>query len=93
MTQIRPMEEREAERVRDLWLQMCAEAGTPLSDASSQLILSNLRQYATHQSVHCFVAEEQQAVIGYHALATKHQVGCWCWVIAALYTVGVHLRR
>ena len=65
MTQIRPMEEREAERVRDLWLQMCAEAGTPLSDASSQLILSNLRQYATHQSVHCFVAEEQQAVIGF----------------------------
>jgi len=38
MTQIRPMEEREAERVRDLWLQMSAEAGTPLPDASSQLI-------------------------------------------------------
>ncbi len=65
MAQIRPMEERDSERVRDLWLQMCAEAGTPLSAASSQLILANLRQYATHQSVHCFVAEEQQAIIGF----------------------------
>ncbi len=45
MAQIRPMEERDSERVRDLWLQMCAEAGTPLSAASSQLILANLRQY------------------------------------------------
>ncbi len=65
MTQIRPMEERDAERVRDLWLQMCAEAGTPLPAVSSQLILANLRQYATHQSVHCFVAEEKQTVIGF----------------------------
>ena len=65
MAQIRPMEEHEAERVRDLWLQMCAEEGTPLPAASSQLILANLRQYATHQSVHCFVAEEQQAIIGF----------------------------
>jgi hypothetical protein len=65
MTQIRPMEEREAERVRDLWLQMCAEAGTPLPAASSQLILTNLRQYSTLQSVHCFVAEEQQIIIGF----------------------------
>ncbi len=47
MTQIRPMEERDAERVLDLWLQMCAEAGTPLPAASSQLILANLREYAT----------------------------------------------
>ena len=65
MTQIRPMEERDAERVRDLWLQMCAEAGTPLPAASSQLILSNLRQYTTHQLVHCFVAEEQHTIIGF----------------------------
>ena len=65
MTQIRPMEEREAERVRDLWLQMCAEGGTPLSAVSSQLILANLREYATHESVHCFVAEEQQTIIGF----------------------------
>jgi hypothetical protein len=50
MTQIRPMEERDAERVRDLWLQMCVEAGTPLPTASSRLILVNLRQYATHES-------------------------------------------
>src|SRR5260370_12497119 len=69
MTQIRPIEVRDAERVRDLWLQMCAEAGTPLPAASSQLILANLRQYATHQSVHCFVAEEQQTIIGF--------VTCW----------------
>ena len=65
MTKIRPMEEREAERVRDLWLQMCAEGGTPLPDVSSQLILANLRQYATHQLVHCFVAEEQHTIIGF----------------------------
>jgi hypothetical protein len=65
MAHIRSMEEHDAERVRDLWLQMCAEAGTPLPAASSQLILANLRQYATHQSVHCFVAEEQHIIIGF----------------------------
>lgn len=65
MVQIRPMEEREAERVRDLWLQMCAEAGTPLPEKSSQLILANLKQYAGHQLAHCFVAEEQQIIIGF----------------------------
>jgi ribosomal protein S18 acetylase RimI-like enzyme len=65
MAKIRPMEERDAERVRDLWLQMCAEAGTPLPATSSQRILANLRQYATHQFVHCFVAEEQQTIIGF----------------------------
>lgn len=43
MTQIRPMEERNAERVRNLWLQMWPEAGTPLPATSSQLILANLR--------------------------------------------------
>jgi hypothetical protein len=47
MAKIRPIEERDTDRVSDLWLQMCAEAGTPLSAASSQLILANLRQYAT----------------------------------------------
>src|SRR5260370_20626569 len=65
MTQIRPMEERDAERVRDLWLQMCAEGGPPLPAVPSQLILANLRQYASHQLVHCFVAEEQQTIIGF----------------------------
>src|SRR5713101_11951 len=65
MIQIRPMDERDAERVRDLWLQMCAEVGTLLSAMSSQLILSNLSLYATHQLVHCFVAEEQQSIIGF----------------------------
>ena len=65
MARIRNMEGHEAERVRDLWLQMCIEAGTPLPEASAQLILSNLKQYATHQRVHCFVAEEQGSVIGF----------------------------
>ena len=65
MAQIRNMHEQEAERVRDLWLQMCAEAGTPLPEASAQLILANLKQYATHQAVHCFVAEEQHILIGF----------------------------
>jgi hypothetical protein len=65
MIKIRNMQEREAERVRDLWLQMCAQAGTPLPDASAQFILANLKQYAAHQMVHCFVAEESHAVIGF----------------------------
>ncbi len=59
------MEEHEAERVRDLWVHMCAEAGTPLPETSAQLILTNLRQYANHQVVHCFVAEEQHNLIGF----------------------------
>jgi hypothetical protein len=65
MAQIRPMEEHEASRVRDLWLQMCAEAGTSLPESSAQLILANLKQYATHQLVHCFVAEEQHTILGF----------------------------
>ena len=65
MAQVRPMEEHEAGRVRDLWLHMCAEAGTPLPETSAQLILTNLRQYANHQVVHCFVAEEQHNLIGF----------------------------
>jgi hypothetical protein len=65
MVKIRNMQDREAERVRDLWLQMCAQAGTTLPDSSAQLILANLKQYATHQMVHCFVAEESHSVIGF----------------------------
>jgi ribosomal protein S18 acetylase RimI-like enzyme len=75
MAQIRNMDEREAERVRDLWLQMCAEAGTPLLEPSAQLILANLQQYATHQAVHCYVAEEQQVLIGFVTCSvTAHPV-------------------
>lgn len=75
MAQIRNMQESEAERVRELWLQMCAEAGTPLPATSAQLILTNLRQYSTHQMVHCFVAEEQQMLIGFVTCAvTGHPV-------------------
>ncbi|HLI68187.1 MAG TPA: hypothetical protein VKV19_00390 [Ktedonobacteraceae bacterium] len=65
MAQIRIMREDEAERVRDLWLQMCAEVGTPLSAASAQQILTNLKQYPALQDVRCFVAEEQQVLIGF----------------------------
>jgi hypothetical protein len=66
MTFIRNMHEHEAERVRDLWVQMCAEEGTPpLPETAVSLILANLKQYAAHQAVHCFVAEEQQALIGF----------------------------
>ena len=75
MVQIRNMQESEAERVRDLWLQMCTEAGTPLPVASSQLILTNLKQYSSHQMVHCFVAEEQHTLIGFVTCAvTGHPV-------------------
>lgn len=75
MPQIRNMQESEAERVRDLWLRMCVEAGTPLPSASSSLILNNLKQYATHQMVHCFVAEEQSTLIGFVTCAvTRHPV-------------------
>ena len=65
MAQVRTMHEHEAERVRDLWLQMCADAGTPLSQASARRILTNLEQYATHQEVCCFVAEAGEALIGF----------------------------
>src|SRR5713226_2278781 len=44
---------------------MCADAVTPLPEASAQLILANLKQYATHQFARCFVAEEQHAIIGF----------------------------
>ncbi|MEO8954052.1 MAG: hypothetical protein ACR2H5_03855 [Ktedonobacteraceae bacterium] len=75
MAQIRNMDEREAERVRDLWSQMCVEAGTPLPASSAQLILANLKQYATHQAVHCFVAEEQLILIGFVTCSvTSHPV-------------------
>jgi hypothetical protein len=65
MAQIRRMQESEAERVRDLWLQMCAEAGTPLPERSAQLILSNLKQYSAHPNVLCLVVEEQGSLIGF----------------------------
>src|SRR5579863_398242 len=65
MAQIRPMQEHEAGRVRDLWLQMCSEAGTPLPESSAQLILANLKQYASHPLVHCFVVEEQGVISGF----------------------------
>jgi len=75
VVQIRNMQTKEAERVRDLWLQMCTEAGTPLPAASSQLILTNLKQYSTHNRVHCFVAEEQHTLIGFVTCAvTGHPV-------------------
>jgi ribosomal protein S18 acetylase RimI-like enzyme len=65
MAQIRNMHEHEAERVRDLWLQMCAEAGTPLPEKAAQQILAHLKQYAAHQDDRCFVAEEQHLLIGF----------------------------
>lgn len=65
MAQMRNMHEHEAERVRDLWLQMCAEAGTPLPEKAAQQILANLKQYAVHQDEYCFVAEEQHLLIGF----------------------------
>ncbi len=75
MVQIRSMEESEAERIRGLWLQMCAEAGTPLPESSSQRILANLKRYATHQLVHCFVAEEQRTILGFvTCCVTSHPV-------------------
>ena len=75
MTQIKPLKEREAEQVRDLWSQMCSEAGTPLSDTSAQLILANLKQYADHQQVHCFMAQDQQQLVGFVTCSvTNHPV-------------------
>lgn len=75
MIQFRVMREDEAERVRDMWLQMCAEVGTPLSEHSAKLILANLHHYASHPMVRCFVAEEQQAIIGFVTCAlTTHPI-------------------
>jgi len=75
MAQIRNMQESEAERVRDLWLQECAEVGTPLPEAAARRILANLKQYPAHQAVRCFVAEEQGAIIGFLTCSvTSHPV-------------------
>ena len=47
MAQIRMMREAEAERVRDLWMQMSAEMGTPLPETSAQ------RDSSQPQAVSC----------------------------------------
>ncbi len=65
VAQIRSMQGHEAERVRDLWLQMCAEVGTPLPERAAQQILANLKQYAAHEEVRCFVAEDGRGLIGF----------------------------
>jgi ribosomal protein S18 acetylase RimI-like enzyme len=65
MAQIRPMHADEAERVRDLWMQACAEMGTPLPEKSARQILANLQQYPAHQDVLCLVVEEQGNLIGF----------------------------
>lgn len=65
MAHIRPMHEREAEQVLAMWLKTCADRRTPLSDASAQQILTNLRQYAAHPDAHCLVATEDDSVVGY----------------------------
>ena len=75
MAQIREMRDNEAEYVRNLWLQMCIESGTPLSEKDAQQILANLKLYATHQEVRCFVAEEQHQLIGFlTCIVTGHPV-------------------
>lgn len=75
MAQIRTMQAHEAARVRDLWLQMCSEAGTPLPERASRQILANLAQYAAHAEVRCFVAEEGQTLIGFLTCClTRHPV-------------------
>jgi len=65
MAQTRPMREDEAELVRDLWLLMCAEVGTPLSETSARQILANLKQYPSHQEVLCLVVQEQAGITGF----------------------------
>ncbi|HLI88317.1 MAG TPA: GNAT family N-acetyltransferase [Ktedonobacteraceae bacterium] len=75
MAQIRTMRDNEAGRVRDLWLQMCAEAGTPLPEASARQILTNLKQYPAHQNVRCLVVEEQGNLTGFLTCAlTRHPI-------------------
>lgn len=71
MIQFRVMREDEAERVRDMWMQMSAELGTPLPEISAKMILANLRHYVSHPMVRCFVAEEQREIIGYITCAVR----------------------
>lgn len=78
MAQIRSMREHEAERVRDLWLQECVEAGTPLTEIAAHQVLVHLRQYATHQDVHCFVAEEHHRLVGFLTCCViQHPIMPW----------------
>ena len=65
MAQIRMMREAEAERVRDLWMQVSAEMGTPLPETAAQQILLNLKQYPAQQKIRCLVAQEQESLIGF----------------------------
>lgn len=62
MIYIRPMREDEAERVLALWQH---DGSEPLPEAAARLVLANLRQYAASTVAHCFVAEEDQALIGF----------------------------
>ncbi len=62
MIHIRPMREDEAERVLALWQH---DGSEPLPETAARQVLANLRQYAASQVAHCFVAEENQALIGF----------------------------
>lgn len=64
--QIRPMEISEAEEVRALWNEACIKAvGHPLSEQNLNQLLSNLRQYAQHDTHHCLVVEDKGAIVAY----------------------------
>ncbi len=76
MISIRPMRVDEAERVVALWQQMCVAGGSNLlPETALQQILANLRQYASSHVAHCFVAEEDQGIIGFVTCAvTTHPI-------------------
>ncbi|MEO1164989.1 MAG: GNAT family N-acetyltransferase [Chloroflexota bacterium] len=64
--QIYPMKKEQAEAVLALWNEACIEAiGYPLSDASANRILNNLRQYAEHDTHQCLVVDNNQQLVGF----------------------------
>ena len=95
MAQIRKMMESEAGQVLALWNENCVEAaGRSLSDSESAGVLRLLRQYASHSDAFCFVAQEQNGLVGFlTACLLSHPVmeGC-CGEIEELY-VQPHTRR
>lgn len=65
MAEIRPMREDEAARVVALWSEQCVTIGAPLREVDARQILANLKHATFHTDAYCFVAVENEVVIGY----------------------------
>jgi len=76
MTTIRPIKINETGNVLSLWQQACVEAvGEQLSESNTKQVMKNLKAYAVHEICHCFVAVEDEQIIGFVTLSMlKHPI-------------------